>query len=98
MFTITEERNQAQKLLRVIGSDVGSLALQVLGASDATNEGIDAGIAETRVDDDGAANGLACGLQQQAAAVDHVGRLLRRRNVGRVPAGVAELCQRKVRR
>ena len=82
----------------VLGADVGSLALEVLRAGDATDEGVDTGVAEAGVDDDGAADGLACGLQQQAAAVDHVGRLLRRRNVGRVFAGVAELCQRKVRR
>jgi len=81
----------------VLGADVGSLALQVQGASDTTHKGVDTGIAEAAGDDDGTTNGLAGGLQQQAAAIDHVGRLLRRRNVGRVLAGVAELCQRKMR-
>ena len=81
----------------VLGADVGSLALEVLRAGDAAHKGVDTRIAETGVDDDGAADGLACGLQQQAAAVDHVGRLLRRRNVGRVLAEVAELCQREMR-
>ena len=81
----------------VLGADVGSLALQMLRAGDATHESVDTGIAETGVDDDGTANGLAGRFQQHQAAIDHVGNLLRRRNVGRVLLPVAELCQRKVR-
>ena len=91
-----EKRDQTLKLGGVLGADVGSLAEKVLGVSDATNEGVDARVAEAAVDDDGAADGLAGGLQQQAAAIDHVGHLLRRGNVGRVLAGVAELCQREM--
>ena len=74
-----------------------SLALEVLGGADATNLSVDLTVAEARVNDDGTADGLAGRLQQQAAAIDHVGHLLRRGNVGRVLAGVAELCQREMR-
>ena len=95
IFTIAEERDQTVELGGVLGADVGSLANEVLGVLDTANKGVDAGIAEAAVDDDGA-DGLAGRLQQQAAAIDHVGHLLRRRNVGRVLAGVAELCQREM--
>jgi len=91
-----QEADQLLELRGVLGADVGSLALQMLRAGDATHESVDTGIAETGVDDDGTANGLAGRFQQHQAAIDHVGNLLRRRNVGRVPAGVAELRQRKV--
>ena len=95
IFTIAEERDQTVELGGVLGADVGSLANEVLRVPDTAHKGVDAGVAETGVDDDGA-DGLAGRLQQQAAAIDHVGHLLRRRNVGRVLAGVAELCQRKM--
>ena len=86
------------ELLRVLGADVGGTALKVLRISDTPYPAIDVGIAEAAVDDDGTADGLAGGLQQVAATIDHVGRLLRRRKVGRVLLRVAELCQRKMRR
>ena len=70
----------------------------VLRISDTPYPAIDVGIVEAAVDDDGTADGLAGGLQQLAATVDHVGCLLRRRNVGRVLLQIAELCQRKMRR
>lgn len=91
-----QKRNQAVELGGVFRADVGSLTEEVLGVLDTANKGVDAGVAEAAVDDDGTADGLAGGLQQQAAAIDHVGHLLRRRNVGRVLAGVAELCQREM--
>ena len=91
-----QERDQALELLRVLGTNVGGLTEEVLGVLDTANESVDTRIAEAAGDDDGTAYGLAGGLQQQAAAIDHVGHLLRRRNVGRVPAGVAELCQREM--
>ena len=91
-----QERDQALELLRVLGTNVGGLANEVLRVLDAANKGVDVGVAEAAVDDDGTADGLAGRLQQQAAAIDHVGHLLRRRNVGRVLAGVAELCQREM--
>ena len=96
IFTTAEERDQTVELGGVLGADVGSLANEVLGVPDAANKGVDARVAEAAGDDDGAAYGLAGRLQQQAAAIDHVGHLLRRRNVGRVLAGVAELCQREM--
>ena len=84
------------ELLRVLGADVGGLAEEMLGIADAPYPPIDGLVAESGVDDDGAADGLAGRLQQVTAAVGHVGYLLRRRNVGRVLAQVAELCQREV--
>ena len=96
IFTTAEERDQTVELGGVLGADVGSLANEVLGVLDTANKGVDARVAEAAGDDDGTTNGLAGGLQQQAAAIDHVGHLLRRRNVGRVLAGVAELCQREM--
>ena len=59
---IAKEGDQALKLVGVFGTDVGSLALQVLGSGDTTNEGIDAGIAEAAVHDNGTADGLAGGF------------------------------------
>ena len=91
-----QEVDQLLELFRVLGADVGSLANEVLRVPDTANESVDTRIAEAAGDDDGTAYGLAGRLQQQAAAIDHVGHLLRRRNVGRVPAGVAELCQREM--
>ena len=93
---MAEEIDQALELSRVARADVGSLAQEVLGVLDTAHKGVDARVAEAAVDDDGTAYGLAGRLQQQAAAIDHVGHLLRRRNVGRVLAGVAELCQREM--
>ena len=72
---MTQEVDQALELLRVLGADIGGLAQQVLGALDTTHAAVHAGIAEAAVDDDGAADGLAGGLQQLAATVDHVGNL-----------------------
>ena len=91
-----EERDEALELLRVAGTDIGSAALKVLGVADTTDTAVDVGIAEAGVDDDGAADGLAGGLQQVPTAVHKAGHLLDRRNVSRVLAEVAELCQRKV--
>ena len=96
IFTIAEECDQALELGGVLGADVGSLANEVLGVLDATNEGVDTAVAKAGVDDDGTAYGLAGRLQQLAAAIDHVGHLLRRGNVGRVLPQIAELCQRKM--
>ena len=80
----------------VLGADVGSLAEQVLGVADTTNLSVYAAIAEAAVDDDGAADGFAGGLQQLAAAVGHVGYLLDGGNVLRVLLPVAEFCQQEV--
>ena len=64
IFRIAEERDQTQEQGRVFGADVGSLTEEVLGVPDTANEGVDTRIAEAGVDDDGAADGLAGGLQQ----------------------------------
>ena len=91
-----QEVNQLLELLGVLGADVGGLALQVLGVADAANLSVDPTVAEAAVDDDGAADSLAGGLQQLAAAVGHVGYLLDSGNVLRVLLPVAEFCQRKM--
>lgn len=46
--------DKALELLGVARADVGSLTKEVLRALDATDETVDAGVAETGVDDDGA--------------------------------------------
>ena len=76
IFTIAEERDQTVELGGVLGADVGSLANEVLRVLDTANKGVDARVAEAAVDDDGAADSLAGGLQQQAAAIDYVGHVL----------------------
>ena len=91
-----QERDQSLKLVGGFGADVGSAALKVLGVLDTANESVDTRIAEAAGDDDGTAYGLAGRFQEHQTAIDHVGHLLRRRNVGRVLAPVAELCQRKM--
>ena len=59
-----QEVDEALELFRVLGADVGSAALQVLGVSDATHLVVDSLVAEAGVDEDGTADGLAGGLQQ----------------------------------
>ena len=86
------------ELLWVLGADVGSLALQVLGVVDAANLNVDLTIAEAAVDDDGTADSLAGRFQQVATAIDDVGNLLHGRFVVGVLLQVAELCQRKMLR
>ena len=90
-----QECDQTLELGGVLGADVSCLAMKVLGVLDATHEGVDARVAEAGVDDDGT-DLLTGRLQQHQTAVGHVHHLLCRRNVGRVPAGIAELCQRKM--
>lgn len=63
VFTMAKEVDQRLEMLRVLGADVGSLAKQMLGTSDTANKGVDAGVAEAAVDDDGTADGLAGRLQ-----------------------------------
>ena len=98
MFTCLEERDEALELPRVLGADIGSAALEMLGILDAAHKGVDAAVAEAGVDDDGAADGFAGGFQQLAAAVGHVGYLLDGGDVLRVLLTIAELGQLKVRR
>ena len=91
-----QERDQALELGGVLGADVGSLALEVLGISDATHLAVHGLAAEAGVDDDGAADGLAGGLQQLATTVGHVGYLLDGGDVLRVLFTVAVLGQLKM--
>ena len=93
-----EECNEALELGWFLGADVGSTALKVLGVADTTDTAVDVGIAEAGVDDDGAADGLAGGLQQLAATVSHVGYLLDGGDVLGVLLPVAELAQAEVLR
>ena len=96
ILTCLEERDQALELLGVLGTDVGGTAVEVLGISDATHLVVDGLVAEAAVDDDGAADGLAGGLQQLTAAVGHVGNLLDGWHVVGVLLPVAEFCQQEV--
>ena len=91
-----KEVDEALELNRILGTDIGGLAEEMLGIADAPYPPIDGLATETGVDDDGATDSLTGGLQQITTTIDHVGNLLRRRNVGRVLAQVAELCQREV--
>ena len=84
ILTCLKERDELLELLRILGADVGGLALQVLGVADTANLSVNPTVAEAGVDDDGAADGLAGGLQQLAATISHVLHLLLGRDVVRV--------------
>lgn len=95
VFMVAEEVDQALELLRVLGPDVDSLAQQVLRVTDTANQGIDAGIAETGVDDDG--THLRAGwLQQMLTTVDHGGKLVDGGDVVRIFVQTEELVQLKM--
>ena len=96
ILTTAEEVDEALKLLRVLGADVGCLAVYVLRVTDTTNVGVDTRVAVAGVDDDGAADGPSGRLQQVAAAVGEVVDYLWRRNVVGVLAEVEEFRQQKV--
>ena len=98
MFTCLEERDEGLELPRVLGADVGSAALEVLGILDAAHEVVDARIAEAGVDDDGAADGLSGGFQQLVTTIGHIGYLLDGGDVLRVLLPIAELAQLEVLR
>ena len=49
-----EEGHEALELGGIAGADVGGLAEEVLRVTDTTHEGVDARVAETGVDQDGA--------------------------------------------
>jgi len=95
LFTSAEEVDQTLELARVLGSDVGSLSQQVLGVLDATNQSIDARVAEAGVDNDGTDH-LAGRLQQHQATIGHVHHVLHGGFVVGILLPVAELCQRKM--
>ena len=83
------------ELLWVLGTDVGSLTHQMLRVTDTANQGIDAGIAETGVDDDG--THLRAGwLKQMLTTVDHGGKLVDGGDVVRIFVQTEELVQLKM--
>ena len=95
VFMVAEEVDQALELLRVLGPNVSSLAQQVLRVTDTANQGIDAGIAETGVDDDG--THLRAGwLKQMLTTVDHGGKLVDGGDVVRIFVQTEELVQLKM--
>ena len=97
VFTSTEEVDQALELARVLGTDVGGLSQQVLGVLDATNQSIDARVAEAGIDDDGTDH-LAGGFQQHQAAIGHVHHVLHGGVIVWVFLKVEEFAQRKMGR
>ena len=94
-FMSLEEVDQALELLRVLGADVGSLALQVLRVADAAHMAVDVLVAESGVDDDGTYH-LPGRFQEHHAAVGHVCHVLQRGFVARVLPCVQKLLQREV--
>lgn len=92
-----EEVHEALELAGVLGADVGGLALQMLRVANATNEGVDTGVAVAGVDDD-RANHLAGGLQEHQAAIGHVRHVLHGGLVVGVLAQIEKLAQTEVGR
>ena len=90
-----QEVDESLELLRVLGANVGSLALQVLRVADAAHMAVIILVAEAGVDDDGADH-LPGRLQEHHAAVDHVRHVLQRGFVARVLSCVQKLLQREV--
>ena len=93
---VAEEVDQALELVRILRTDVGSLTELVLGITDTTNERVDARVAETGVDDDGASDGLAGWLQQVLTTIDQGGKLVDGGDVIRILVQTEELGQAKV--
>ncbi len=53
-FVRLEKAHKIKELGGVLGADIDGLAKKVLGVLDATDKGVDTGVAEAGVDDDGA--------------------------------------------
>ena len=90
-----EEIDQALELGRVLGTDVGGLAEEVLGVFDTTDLAVHGVRTEARIDDDGADDDPGR-LQELVTAIGHVHHILHGRDVLRVLAQMEELAQRKV--
>ena len=75
MWMGAQEVDESQKLLRVLGAYVGSLACEVLRVADAAHMAVDILVAESGVDDDGTDH-LPGRFQEHHAAVDHVRHML----------------------
>ncbi len=90
IFTGLEEGDEALELARVLGADIDGLSKKVLGIGDATDEGVDARVAEARVDEDWT-NHLPSRLQEHQTAIGHVRHVLHGGLVVGVLAQIAEL-------
>ena len=97
ILAVAEEVDQALELSGVFGADVGSLAQYVLRVLDASDESVNARVAEAAIDDDGS-HLAACWLQQILATILQVKQHLRRWQVVGVLLQVEKLAQLKVRR
>ena len=97
MLTSAEKVDKAQELARVLGANISSLAKEVLRVLDATDEDVDARVAEAGGDEDGT-DQLSGGLQEHQAAINHVRNVLHGGLVVGVLAQVEELAKLKVRR
>ena len=92
-----EEVHKALELLRVARADVGSLTEEMLRVANATDQGVDARVAEAGVDDDGTDH-LAGGLQEHQAAIGHVRHVLHGGLVVGVLAQIEKFAKFKVGR
>ena len=92
-----EDVDQALELSGVFGADVGSLAQYVLRVLDASDESVNARVAEAAIDDDGA-NNAAGRLQQILATVLQVKQNLYGRQVVGILLQIEEFRQLKVLR
>ena len=97
VFAGAEDVDQALELSGVFGADVGSLAQYVLRVLDASDESVNARVAEAAIDDDGA-NNAAGRLQQVLAAVLQVKQDLHRGQVVGILLQIEEFRQLKVLR
>jgi hypothetical protein len=90
-----KEGDETLELLGVARADVSGLAKEVLRILDATDKGVDTGVAVAGVDED-RTNHLSSGFQEHQAAIGHVGDGLHRGDVVGILAQLAELCQREM--
>ena len=96
-FVSLEEVHKALELAGVLGANVGSLALQMLRVANATDQGVDTGVAVAGIDDDGTDH-LAGGLQEHQAAIGHVRHVLHGGLVVGVLAQIEKFAQTEVGR
>ena len=92
-----QQGHQTLKLTRILGTQVGGLAQQVLAALDAPHLLVDLGCAESRVDDDGS-HLLAHRFQYQLTAVGQRHHGLKAGQVVGVTVEGEHLAQREVGR
>ena len=92
-----KEGDEALELFGVTGANVDGLSKKVLGIGDATDEGVDTGVAVAGVDEDGTDH-LASGLQEHQAAIGHVRHVLHGGLVVGVLAQIEELAKFEVGR